>query len=171
MYVSPAVFESEFAHVFQKNWACIGHRSQVPKHGDVMPFAMMKQQPLFVANTKGKLKAFHNVCRHRGAKLVSKPGRHNMISCPYHKVCGTHVLRAFACAIARPLSFHTSSALPLSSDLSSDQLLSAHFPHGGLAPAHHRFVSTVGLRFGWTAHGHPLLGGGQAGQNLGAGPT
>ena len=40
---------------------------------------------LIVRNKKNKIKVFHNVCSHRGVKLVDKPGNiRNVIRCPYH---------------------------------------------------------------------------------------
>jgi phenylpropionate dioxygenase-like ring-hydroxylating dioxygenase large terminal subunit len=42
--------------------------------------------PIILANDKGTIRAFHNVCRHRGAQLVSeKCTNRRTILCPYHR--------------------------------------------------------------------------------------
>ena len=38
-----------------------------------------------IKNKSGNIKGFHNVCRHRGCKLVDKSKNSKVISCPYHK--------------------------------------------------------------------------------------
>ena len=43
-------------------------------------------RPVFAANHKGRVRAYYNVCRHRGAKLVREPAsKKNVVTCPYHK--------------------------------------------------------------------------------------
>ena len=85
LYTDDAVLAHESRTLFRRNWVCVGHASELARHGDVMPVDLPGNQPLFLANNKGTINAFHNVCRHRGARLVEKKGRHNMISCPYHR--------------------------------------------------------------------------------------
>ena len=85
LYTDDAVLAHEARTLFRRNWVCVGHASELARHGDVMPVDLPGNQPLFLANNKGTINAFHNVCRHRGARLVEKKGRHNMISCPYHR--------------------------------------------------------------------------------------
>ena len=44
-------------------------------------------RPVFAANHKGRVRAYYNVCRHRGAKLVREPAsKKNVVTCPYHHV-------------------------------------------------------------------------------------
>ena len=85
MYADEKVHLDERSAIFRKEWVCVGHASDLAKAGDVLPFEIAGL-PLFAANHKGTLRAFHNVCRHRGAKLVDKKltGR-AVVSCPYHK--------------------------------------------------------------------------------------
>tara|TARA_B100001250_G_scaffold13612_1_gene11890 strand:+ start:624 stop:1799 length:1176 start_codon:yes stop_codon:yes gene_type:complete len=71
--------------LFEDKWTVIGVASSVPNIGDVKPFDLLGLPLLFVRNKKNKIKVFHNVCSHRGLKLVSKPGNiKNVIRCPYH---------------------------------------------------------------------------------------
>ena len=71
--------------LFEDKWTVIGAASSLPKAGDVKPFDLLGLPLLIVRNKKNKIKVFHNVCSHRGVKLVDKPGSiRNVIRCPYH---------------------------------------------------------------------------------------
>eukprot|EP00633_Aureoumbra_lagunensis_P005251 CAMPEP_0197317982 /NCGR_PEP_ID=MMETSP0891-20130614/49209_1 /TAXON_ID=44058 ORGANISM="Aureoumbra lagunensis, Strain CCMP1510" /NCGR_SAMPLE_ID=MMETSP0891 /ASSEMBLY_ACC=CAM_ASM_000534 /LENGTH=1265 /DNA_ID=CAMNT_0042808215 /DNA_START=89 /DNA_END=3887 /DNA_ORIENTATION=- len=85
MYTSPEIFKDERNEIFRKEWVCVGHVSDVAKPGDVLPFEICGH-PLFAANHKGTIKAYHNVCRHRGARLVDrKQSGRAVVTCPYHR--------------------------------------------------------------------------------------
>ena len=71
--------------LFEDKWTVIGTASSLPKVGDVKPFDLLGLPLLIVRNKKNKIKVFHNVCSHRGVKLVDKPDKiRNVIRCPYH---------------------------------------------------------------------------------------
>ena len=71
--------------LFEDKWTVIGTASSLPKTGDVKPFDLLGLPLLIVRNKKNNIKVFHNVCSHRGVKLVDKPGNiRNVIRCPYH---------------------------------------------------------------------------------------
>ena len=71
--------------LFEDKWTVIGTASSLPRLGDVKPFDLLGLPLLIVRNKKNKIKVFHNVCSHRGVKLVDKPGNiRNVIRCPYH---------------------------------------------------------------------------------------
>ena len=57
----------------------------MPNIGDVKPFNLLGLPLFLVRNKKNQIKVFHNVCSHRGVKLVNKKGNiRNVIRCPYH---------------------------------------------------------------------------------------
>ena len=71
--------------LFEDKWVVIGVASSLPEIGDAKPFDLLGLPLLIVRNKKNKIKVFHNVCSHRGVKLVNKPGKlKNVIRCPYH---------------------------------------------------------------------------------------
>ena len=71
--------------LFEDKWTVIGTASSLPKAGDVKPFDLLGLPLLIVRNKIDEIKVFHNVCSHRGVKLVDKPGNiRNVIRCPYH---------------------------------------------------------------------------------------
>ena len=71
--------------LFEDKWTVIGTASSLPNVGDVKPFDLLGLPLFIVRNKKNKIKVFHNVCSHRGVKLVDKAGNiRNVIRCPYH---------------------------------------------------------------------------------------
>lgn len=84
-YTSQAFLEDECRVLFAKEWAFAGVGAQIPKRGDLAPVSVGGQELLLVRNKSGEVKAFYNVCRHRGMRLAScaQSGR-AAIMCPYH---------------------------------------------------------------------------------------
>lgn len=83
-YHDPDIWAHEKHAVFARSWYYAGHVSQVADPGCFLT-VNIHEQNIFVARTRdGDLKAFYNVCPHRGHELVSGTGRKNVITCPYH---------------------------------------------------------------------------------------
>jgi carnitine monooxygenase subunit len=83
-YTDPAVFEFERRALFHHAWIFVGHASQVARPGDCLPVDVL-DEPLIVARDRdGELRAFYNVCAHRGMRILDKPGQHSLLPCPYH---------------------------------------------------------------------------------------
>ena len=84
-YTSKEYTFIERKKLFEDKWTVIGTASSLQNVGDVKPFDLLGLPLLIVRNKKNKIKVFHNVCSHRGVKLVDKPGNiRNVIRCPYH---------------------------------------------------------------------------------------
>jgi len=84
-YTSKEYTFIERKKLFEDKWTVIGTASSLTNVGDVKPFDLLGLPLLIVRNKKNKIKVFHNVCSHRGVKLVDKPGNiRNVIRCPYH---------------------------------------------------------------------------------------
>jgi choline monooxygenase len=63
----------------------IGVASSVPNPGDVKPFNLLGIPILIIRNKDNEVKVFHNVCSHRGFKLIDKECKlKNVLRCPYH---------------------------------------------------------------------------------------
>jgi choline monooxygenase len=84
-YISPEFFALERERLFPRIWMGIGFTSDVPDPGDAVPL-MAAGVPIVLCRDKsGTLRAFHNVCRHRAARVLEKPAKGlNVFSCPYH---------------------------------------------------------------------------------------
>ena len=70
-YHSPALLEIEKEHVFRKHWQIAGHISDVPNPGDYLTMDVVGERALVVRGKDGKVRAFHNLCRHRGSRVVA----------------------------------------------------------------------------------------------------
>ncbi len=71
--------------LFEDKWIVAGVASSIPEIGDVKPIDILGMPILILRNKQSEIKVFHNVCSHRGVKLVSKSGKINsLIRCPYH---------------------------------------------------------------------------------------
>lgn len=90
-YVDPAAFERELAGCFQGAWHYVGHVQGLEAPGAQRAARAMQVPVLLVRDADdaaraapGKLRAFVNACRHRGARLVEDHACARSISCPYH---------------------------------------------------------------------------------------
>ena len=86
-YASPDYFRQEQVAIFQRNWICAGYLHQVPNPGDIAPVTV-GETPLIIVRDRdpeASIRVFHNVCRHRGTRLVDTScSGSRMIRCPYH---------------------------------------------------------------------------------------
>ena len=84
-YLNNDYLEFEKEKIFKNNWTMIGVASSVPNPGDAKPFNLLGIPILIVRNKENEVKVFHNVCSHRGFKLVDRECKlKNVIRCPYH---------------------------------------------------------------------------------------
>lgn len=85
-YSNTAFFELEEEHIFKRHWLLVGHSSEMPEVGDYLTFDVAGERALVVRGEDGEIRAFHNVCRHRGSCLVNeRQGRcDRLIVCPFH---------------------------------------------------------------------------------------
>ena len=84
-YMSDEYIKIERKKLFEEKWSVIGVASSTPNVGDVRPFDLL-DIPLIVLRDKyNKIRVFHNVCSHRGFKLVQNSEKFKkFIRCPYH---------------------------------------------------------------------------------------
>lgn len=87
-YLSPEFFALERERIFFREWFCAGRCEQLPAPGDYVVVEIGGQETLVVRTQAGELRAFDNLCRHRGCRLVLDPAAAgtfaNAIRCPYH---------------------------------------------------------------------------------------
>ncbi len=84
-YTDPLVYELEKERVIARNWIMAGHQSELPEPGDFKVFNLANESAIVVRGSNGELKAFANVCRHRGSLVcLESHGRADKFSCPYH---------------------------------------------------------------------------------------
>ncbi|HKZ89389.1 MAG TPA: aromatic ring-hydroxylating dioxygenase subunit alpha [Thermoplasmata archaeon] len=93
-YVSDDAFRRERERIFFREWFCGGREEALPKAGDFLVLDVVGESVLVVRTREGDLRAFYNVCRHRGSVLcVAKGPRDDgspdgnlpgIVRCPYH---------------------------------------------------------------------------------------
>jgi choline monooxygenase len=84
-YTDPAIFEADVDTIFSRTWQLIGPASRLANRGDYIATEIAGQK-VFLIRTSDGVRAFRNVCRHRGARLLPEgSGKCSTIRCPYHQ--------------------------------------------------------------------------------------
>lgn len=85
LYVDPAIYAAERARIFKRRWQMLGPASRVAEPGAYLAVDVAGWQLFALRGRDGVLRGFHNVCRHRGARLLEQEsGRCSVLRCPYH---------------------------------------------------------------------------------------
>ncbi len=74
----------EQERIFRRNWIFAAADGELDGPGAMKPLEVAGTPLFLVKGRDGKVRAFHNVCRHRGTQLVTAPCRQATITCPYH---------------------------------------------------------------------------------------
>ncbi len=84
-YTNPEIYDIEVERVVNRNWIMAGHQSELPEPGDFKVLNVANESAIIVRGTDGELKAFANVCRHRGSLVcLENKGNTRKFTCPYH---------------------------------------------------------------------------------------
>ena len=84
-YTNQEYTKIERKKLFEDKWVVVGVASSVPNKGDAKPFKLLDLPIIILRDKKNKIRVFHNVCSHRGYKILQKPCNvKNTIRCPYH---------------------------------------------------------------------------------------
>jgi Rieske 2Fe-2S family protein len=86
LYVSPAALDADLRHIWARTWIFSASAAEVPKAGNYVTL-QIGQYPVVVARgADGRMRAFHNACRHRGSRICSaRKGSQPKLVCPYHQ--------------------------------------------------------------------------------------
>ena len=96
-YTSERIFALEKERIFCRDWVCVGRTEELAAPGDWRILDVLGESVILLRNPKGKLRAFYNVCRHRGTRLCRDPAEREAhaplpggiaagrITCPYHQ--------------------------------------------------------------------------------------
>lgn len=83
-YFDSETFARELRTLWRSTWQFVCRESDLPNAGDYLTY-LVGDQPIFVIRTaNGELQAMHNVCPHRGARLLDGQGNCTIVRCPYH---------------------------------------------------------------------------------------
>jgi phenylpropionate dioxygenase-like ring-hydroxylating dioxygenase large terminal subunit len=85
VYNHPEMTRLEHERILLPSWQIVCHVNSIPKAGNYETFDMGPESVLVIRDRDGAIGAFHNVCRHRGARLLDGAGNcPATITCPYH---------------------------------------------------------------------------------------
>ena len=83
-YVDPEILRREQERIFRPAWQYAGHTGEAPEPGTFFT-ARAGRTPVVVTRARdGELRAFLNVCRHRGHQVAAGAGKRETLQCPYH---------------------------------------------------------------------------------------
>lgn len=82
----PEIFSREQERIFSQMWTCVGRADALPEPGDYQTVELGGESVLILRGRDGQVRAFLNVCRHRGARLCLDPcgNAGAVVQCPYH---------------------------------------------------------------------------------------
>ncbi len=83
-YYDPAVFEREKKGIWYRNWIFVGITADLPEEGSYITAEIMDQKLYVIRSRDGMVRAFYNVCQHRGHTLLEGKGKTTQVRCPFH---------------------------------------------------------------------------------------
>lgn len=85
IFADPDVYQAELEQIFGRAWLMIGHESLIPEPNDFFHTYMGEDPVILVRNGAGRIRAFLNMCRHRGNRIVrADMGNAKRFMCTYH---------------------------------------------------------------------------------------
>jgi choline monooxygenase len=86
VYINPELYAAERKNIFLCSWFPVCPEGDIPEEGDYTTWERLDQSVVIVRQADTTVSAWHNVCQHRGAKLVEGRGRlrGGVIVCPWH---------------------------------------------------------------------------------------
>jgi phenylpropionate dioxygenase-like ring-hydroxylating dioxygenase large terminal subunit len=89
VHLDPDVYHLEMERIWRPAWLFAAHSAELPHPGARTVFDVGDDSVLIVRDEDGEIKAFHNLCRHRGNRLAERGTRQcggaPLIQCPYHQ--------------------------------------------------------------------------------------
>lgn len=86
-YLDEENFRRDLERIWYRNWLYVGRDGGLKDVGSYQTFAIGDQSILILRDDEGELRAFHNTCRHRGARLCQGESgklKARALTCPYH---------------------------------------------------------------------------------------
>jgi phenylpropionate dioxygenase-like ring-hydroxylating dioxygenase large terminal subunit len=105
IYRDQSFFERERELIFRPSWQLVCHQSDIPEAGDYHCLDLLGESLVSIRGADRSIRSFHNVCRHRAARLLDGPRGTcgPRIACPYHQ--WTYALDGRLIGVAQRSSF------------------------------------------------------------------
>jgi phenylpropionate dioxygenase-like ring-hydroxylating dioxygenase large terminal subunit len=85
VYHDSEYFRVEMARLIRPGWQIVCHGNDIPGAGDWRTLELLGESVIVIRGADGLVRAFANVCRHRGSRLVDgEAGCSKRLTCPYH---------------------------------------------------------------------------------------
>src|SRR5437899_2706579 len=68
-YYAPEVYRADLDRIWRKGWLFAGHACEIPRAGDYFLVEIDADSLVIIRGEQGAIRAFHNVCRHRGSLI------------------------------------------------------------------------------------------------------
>ena len=83
-YIDPQWLKVDQTEIFHKSWQFLCHEEALQENGSYVTTHIQGQSIVAIRDRQGVLRAFYNVCKHRGHELLSGAGKTKRVICPYH---------------------------------------------------------------------------------------
>ena len=83
-YTDPVVLRLEHERIFRRAWQYVARREEILEPGSFLATRAGDVPVVLVRDEEGELRAFLNVCRHRGSLICEGSGKRATLQCPYH---------------------------------------------------------------------------------------
>ncbi len=85
-YVDPELYRLDLETIWMREWLFVGHDCELREPGSFFTVEIGDYPIVLLRDLKGEIRAFHNVCRHRGSRVcASERGSAVRLVCPYHQ--------------------------------------------------------------------------------------
>jgi len=83
-YIDPNWLKVDQREIFHKSWQFLCHEESLRENGSYVTTHIQGQSIVAIRDREGVLRAFYNVCKHRGHELLIGAGKTKRVICPYH---------------------------------------------------------------------------------------
>lgn len=85
-YLNDELAELEKDTLFRRHWQLACHVSNLPERGSYITFDIVGERAIVMRGDDGEIRAFHNLCRHRGSRVLDKKRGvcKKVMICPFH---------------------------------------------------------------------------------------